>query len=97
MISQICESYHCLPTRALWELDHDPDRLALRILPFRAYAEMKARIDAVSRNEHAKPDDMPDGPLADLVLDIEAAIVNEQAQAAIAKRLAALEAEPDEE
>jgi hypothetical protein len=95
-VSRVCESFHCLPTRALWELEHDPEQMALRILPLRAYAEMKDQVDAVSRNPKAKPEDMPEGELANLVLEHEAELVRGRAAEAVAKRLASLTVDDDD-
>jgi hypothetical protein len=71
--------------------------MALRILPLRAYAQVKGDIDAVSRNPKAKPEDMPEGELADLVLEHEAELVRERAAAAVARRLAHLKATEDDD
>ncbi len=49
-----------MPTRMLWELEHDPDQWVSRILMLRAYAETKRQWDL-------KPEDVPSGPLKDLV------------------------------
>ena len=37
MINQIAEQFHCLPSAARFELDNDPERLVLDLLPIRAY------------------------------------------------------------
>ena len=62
----VCEGFHCVPSVAREELETDPDRTALMILEMRAYAETKRR-----RDEAKKSAEMPVGPLADLVAEIE--------------------------
>lgn len=65
-MSVLCEAFHCLPSQARDELGTDPDRLALRVLEFRAYAETKRRLETAKAAT-----DRPTGPLADLVQEIE--------------------------
>ena len=80
-MSRICEEFPgTLPTRALWELEHDPDQLVLTIMQLRAYARTKAAMDRAKTAEEA-----PTGALADLVMDITTDLVRE----AIAARRAA--------
>jgi hypothetical protein len=38
MVSRLCEEFGGYPTRALWELEHDPEQMAVTILELRAYA-----------------------------------------------------------
>ena len=45
VLSRLCEEYGGYPAEALWHLEHDPDQLALRILPLRAYVRAKAEYD----------------------------------------------------
>lgn len=90
-MSLVCEEFGCLPTRALWELEHDPDGMALTVIMLRQFARAKAAIDAAGGDV----DKMPKGAMADLVVDIEAEFTEEQHQAEIAKRLAALAAEDE--
>jgi len=40
-VDAICQSFGCLPTRALWELQHDPDQMVVQLLEIRAYREAK--------------------------------------------------------
>jgi len=84
-VSQICEEFPgTLPTRALWELEHDPDCLVLTIIRLRAYARTKAQIEAAKTS-----DEMPTGPMADLVTDIMTDLTRARVERAIAARLAA--------
>jgi hypothetical protein len=47
-------------------VETDPDRTAWRILELRAYAQTKAAIDRAK-----KPEDVPHGPMATLVREID--------------------------
>jgi hypothetical protein len=61
-VSRVCEEFHCLPSQAVRELENDPERLALKILPLRAYAKAKEIYDR-ARNKM----DLPESPLIDEV------------------------------
>lgn len=78
----MCEEFGGFPTRALWELKHDPDGLASTVMMLRAYARTKAAIDAADDESKA-----PTGEMADLVAEIESEIVKEEHEAKIAERL----------
>lgn len=45
MISVLCESFRCLPTRVLWELENDPDQMVVQILQLRGFAAAKREYD----------------------------------------------------
>ncbi len=45
IVSRVCEEFNCLPTRAQWELENDPDGMAIRIIKLRAYAAAKRAFD----------------------------------------------------
>jgi len=75
IISRVCEEFHCLPSQAEAELDN-PDSIALEIIQLRAYAKTKAQIDRAKSE-----DDMPDGPMVDLVFDIQAELFQRQKEA----------------
>lgn len=62
----MCEAFACLPSQARAELETDAELTVWRILELRAYARMKHTRDAATTAK-----DMPTGPLADLVGDIE--------------------------
>lgn len=64
-LSELCRSFSCLPTRMLWELEHDPDQWAVRIQRARNYQDAKALVD---RTRDMK--DLPASPLIELVLDM---------------------------
>lgn len=50
-MSRVCEEFHCLPSRAMWELENDPDQWALQIIPLRAYAGAKSEYDGIASAE----------------------------------------------
>lgn len=54
----------------------DPEHLALEIIELRAYARTKEQLDAAKRAE-----DAPRGPVADLVMDIQAEIFRRRKEA----------------
>jgi hypothetical protein len=85
----MCEEYGCMPTRALWELENDPDQLALRIITFRDFIRTTDAIDAAVKAD--KQDQVPTGPMAELVLEIESEVTREDTERAIAERLAELD------
>lgn len=70
IVSRICEEFSCLPSEALRELLDDPNNMALDIIELRAYARTKQQIDDARKQE-----DMPSGPLADLVWQVQHEIV----------------------
>lgn len=72
-MNAVCEGFGCLPLAAREELEADPDRMAVRILERRAYARTKAAIDAAT-----EPGQVPKGPMADQVLEIQAQILRER-------------------
>jgi hypothetical protein len=88
VVSRVCEEFGCLPTRALWELEHEPDGLALTIIKLRAYAATKAAIDRATDEK-----EIPKGALADLVLDVTTELVKERVQRRVQERLAKVETE----
>jgi hypothetical protein len=45
VLSRICEEFHCLPSRALWEMEHDPEQWATQIISLRSYARAKEAYD----------------------------------------------------
>ncbi len=92
-VSDVCREFGCLPTRALWELEHDPDQLALRVMLVRDFLRTRAEIDRAIAAE--KDDLMPTGPMADMALEIEAEVTRAATEQAIAQRLAELEAETE--
>jgi hypothetical protein len=53
-----------LPSRALWELEHDPDQWAVRILLLRTYAQTKAEYDRDASK-------VPPGPIRGLVEEFD--------------------------
>ena len=65
LIGLVCDGFGCRPSEAREELETDPDRTALRILELRAYARIKAQVEAAKTAE-----ERPTGPLADLVDEI---------------------------
>lgn len=72
MLSRICDEFHCLPSQAARELDREPE-LVSDILMLRSYARTKEQM------EHAEDEkDAPKGPMADLVLEIEYALLQER-------------------
>jgi len=73
LVSRVCEEFGCLPRAAVAELYDDPELMALTILRLRAYARAKQDIDNAKR-----PQDMPTGPAADLVWEIQAEIAAER-------------------
>jgi len=83
-----------MPTRALWEIEHDPDHLAQRIITFRDFIRTKDAIDAAVKAD--KKDAIPTGAMADVVLEIESEVTREDTERAIADRMAALDDEEDE-
>lgn len=73
LIGRICEEFHCRPTEAVAELDELPADFVEEILEMRAYAETKALVD----REAAAGRPVPTTRLAQLVMDIEFALVAE--------------------
>lgn len=68
-MGRICDSFNCLPSQALWELENDPYRFAPTIVLLRDYAAAKRSIDAHAKN----PDKvkLPDDPMIDLIQEID--------------------------
>lgn len=53
-----------MPTRALWELEHDPDQWVFRIMTVRAYEQAKALVDS-GKSEA----DLPKSAAIDLAIE----------------------------
>jgi hypothetical protein len=91
VISRLCESFNCLPTRALWELQHDPEQMALQILEFRAYADARREYRACKEGDDVRKA-VERNPMVQVVIDIEHGIAEEQLArlqaAAIARAMA---------
>ncbi len=91
MVSRVCEEFNVLPTRALWELEHDPEQMALRIIELRAYAAAKRAYAEVKPGEfEALAQRMP---MVLQVRDIEHALAKEEWDRRRAAAIAAAEAE----
>ncbi len=71
-MSRVCETFGCVPTVALQELDRNPE-LVIDIMQMRAYAATR---DAWHRATSEA--DAPKGPMADLVTDIEVELLRER-------------------
>lgn len=54
-ISNVCESFHCLPLAAIRELERDPEHLAEIIPTLRAYAHRKSVFDHADNDQALKP------------------------------------------
>lgn len=65
VISQVCETFGCLPSQAIRELERDAD-LVFALMDMRAYVATKRAIDNATSPENA-----PDGPMVDLVFEFE--------------------------
>ncbi len=74
LVSRVCEEFHCLPAQAEQELDRDFDGV-LEVIELRAYAQTRARLMSAQNEEQA-----PKGKMADLVMDIEFALIQERNQ-----------------
>lgn len=82
LISRVCEEFKCLPTRAMWELENDPDQVVLRVLLVRDFMRVREAWEAHTKDEkHPKPE----GALADLFIEIEAEVTREDAERAMAE------------
>lgn len=88
----MAEGFHLAPTRALWELEHDPDHMALTILQLRAYAQAKADYDRIEDAEQFERA-VKWNPMVATVRDIEHAIVAEQIARKRAAAIARAQAE----
>jgi len=75
----------------MWELEHDPDLMVIQILKVRSYQQMQEAVAAAKTSE-----DIPRGPLADLVLQIETELVREAVERRVREELAKAAEEPDE-
>ena len=73
VISRVCEEFHCLPSAAIEELEAGPLNLATDIIMLRAYAEAKRAVDGAKSE-----DDLPNSPLIDQVMEIQAELIKEQ-------------------
>lgn len=62
MTSLICEEFHCLPSQAM----NEPQAEVLDILELRYYQRTKQAVDRAQNEEQ-----MPAGPMAELVKQIE--------------------------
>lgn len=91
VISRLCESFGGYPTRALWELQNDPDQMALQILELRAYADARQQYRACKDAEDVTKA-IKRNPMVQLVIDMEHGIAAEQLArlnaAAIARAMA---------
>ena len=77
IVSRVCEEFSCLPSEALRELLDDPNNMALDIIELRAYARTKQQIDDAKKQE-----DMPSGPMADLVWGVQLEIARRRREEA---------------
>ena len=75
-ISRVCEEFHCLPSQAIRELEHDPEQLAVSIMRLRAFQRAKQLYDAADTPEARKR--LPDSPLIELVQEIESRLAHEE-------------------
>jgi len=75
LVSRVCEEFGCLPSAAIRELEEMPVGLVFDVMALRSYARTKDRVDAAK-----KASDMPTGPVADLVLDVQAEISQRRLQ-----------------
>jgi len=73
VISRLCEEFSCLPSAAVHELENDPERLVLRVLPLRVFASAKEAYESAKTK-----DDIPDHPMIDAVQEIEFGLAAEQ-------------------
>lgn len=90
-MSRLCEEFGCLPTRALWELEHDPDQMAIQILELRGYAAAKRDYEAAKDGtEYA--DAVKRNPMVQTVRDTEHAIQAERYRQLKAEAIARAEA-----
>lgn len=71
LLSRLCEEFPgCLPS----QLEDEPLRPLLRILEYRGYARALQTIEdhaAAMRAGTAKPDDLPTGPMIDMVFEVQ--------------------------
>ena len=81
-VARVCQAYQVMPTRAMWEIEHDPDGMVFTVMTIWAFERTMAQIDAAKDEK-----DMPKGPMADLVLDIDSTSARESAEAAVRKAL----------
>lgn len=72
MLSRICESFRCTPSEAQREIDRDP-QLVFAILETRAYEQVRSQVLNAQKEE-----DVPKGPMTDLVVDIEFELLQER-------------------
>ena len=72
LISRVCDEFHCVPSQAIRELERDPE-LVFEVMELRAYAQTKEQMDRAENQS-----DVPTGPMADLVGDIEVALFHER-------------------
>jgi len=88
VLSRLCDEFPgVLPSRLLWELEHDPDHLVLQIIRVRDYRKAMQLV-AQAKTE----DDLPASPLIDSVITTRLALMTETfhrklAEAAERKRL----------
>ena len=77
ILSRLCEEFGGYPTRALWELEHDPDQMAVQILELRGYAAAKREYEAATNaDEYGAA--VKRNAMVTLVRDIEHAIQAEK-------------------
>lgn len=77
VISRVCEEFGGYPTRALWELQHDPDQMAVQILALRSY-EAARRLYRAAKDGDEVTNAIEQNPMVKTVIDIEHAIAAEQ-------------------
>ncbi|HXO85228.1 MAG TPA: hypothetical protein VN803_06860 [Gemmatimonadales bacterium] len=92
-MSRLCEEFGGWPTRALWELEHDPDGMAVKILGLRSYAAARREYQEASKKDAAAVKAAIErNPMVTQVIDIEHELVAEELErrkaAAIARAMA---------
>jgi hypothetical protein len=92
-VAHVCRAYQVMPTRAMWEIEHDPDGMVFTVMAIWAYERAKADVDQATKANQ----DLPTDAMAQLVIDHEAAIAVEEVQNAIREALETPEDEDDED
>ena len=73
MLSRLCEEFPgVLPSRLLWELEHDPDHLVLKIIAVRRYSRAMELV-AAAKSES----DLPKTDLVNDVIETRLALMTE--------------------
>src|ERR1700754_5110992 len=93
LVSRLCEEFGGWPTRALWELEHDPDGMAVKIHVLRSYAAARREYQEASKKDAAAVKAAIErNPMGTQVIDIEHELVAEELErrkaAAIARAMA---------